>query len=116
MVEVWNGRVVSDNSLTVAVSRLRKLLGDRGMPRAGILTAHGHGYRFTRKGSLRGREVEPATAVEPHDAEFVALAEVSEAEIAYHVRSARPKGEWSSCPSTALSTTIIPARLLCTDR
>jgi len=71
MLEVWNGRVASDNALTIAVSRLRKLLGERGMPRAGILTAHGHGYRFTRKVSSYTREDEPTSFIEPHDAEFV---------------------------------------------
>jgi DNA-binding winged helix-turn-helix (wHTH) protein len=71
MSEVWNGRVATDNALTVAVSRLRKLLGERGMPRAGILTAHGHGYRFTRKVSSYTRDAELASSVEPHDAEFV---------------------------------------------
>ncbi len=70
MAEVWNGRVVSDNALTVAISRLRKLLSERGMPRKGILTAHGHGYRFTRRVSSHNREAE-AAFLEPHDAEFV---------------------------------------------
>lgn len=40
----WPGRVVSENSLTKAISKLRKALGDEGAER--IQVVHGYGYRL----------------------------------------------------------------------
>jgi DNA-binding winged helix-turn-helix (wHTH) protein len=53
---VWNGRVVSENALTVAVARLRKTLAiERGV-REVLLTVQGRGYRFLRAVSTREPE------------------------------------------------------------
>ena len=71
IAEVWNGRPVTDNALTVAVARLRKLFRELGMPRESIQTTHGRGYRFTRRVFTHRREAEPASMVEPHTADFV---------------------------------------------
>ena len=51
----WPGRVVSDNSLAKAVSRLRQHLGEDG---AAIRVVHGYGYKFianVTQGSLSGQ-------------------------------------------------------------
>ena len=46
--EVWEGRAVADNVITVAMARLRKaLVGGRG-GREFVATVYGHGYRFVR--------------------------------------------------------------------
>jgi predicted ATPase len=42
---VWDGRVVADNAITVSISRLRKLLGDRA-GRERVVSVYGRGYRF----------------------------------------------------------------------
>lgn len=44
--QVWAGRVVSDNSLAVAITRLRKLLGHEPGAREFVSTVHRLGYRF----------------------------------------------------------------------
>lgn len=59
--QVWAGRPVSDNSLTVAIRRLRATLADGGDFQP-VLTVHGRGYRFTRDVSCR----EPSNPP-PHD-------------------------------------------------
>jgi DNA-binding winged helix-turn-helix (wHTH) protein len=71
IAEVWNGRAVTDNALTVAVARLRKVFRELGMPRESILTSHGHGYRFTRRVSTHRRDAESASVVELYSPEFV---------------------------------------------
>jgi DNA-binding winged helix-turn-helix (wHTH) protein len=42
----WDRRVVSDNSLTVAIWRLRKILEETYGAQDTVLTVHGRGYRF----------------------------------------------------------------------
>jgi DNA-binding winged helix-turn-helix (wHTH) protein len=49
----WGGRAVSDNSLTVAIGRLRKALDERPGEYQAVLTVHGRGYRFLRDVSIR---------------------------------------------------------------
>jgi DNA-binding winged helix-turn-helix (wHTH) protein len=46
LARVWDGRVVSDNSLAVAITRLRKLLGHERAAREVVVTVHRQGYRF----------------------------------------------------------------------
>lgn len=46
MVAVWPGLVVEENTLTVAVCRLRALLKDAGRHGRYIETVTGYGYRF----------------------------------------------------------------------
>lgn len=60
----WPGRVVSENSLAKAVSRLRQALGDHG---AHVRAVHGYGYRFAAPVSFQPAAVE-STAVQPHAA------------------------------------------------
>lgn len=43
---VWEGRVVSDNALTVAMARLRKVLARVPSGRDLLITVHGQGYRL----------------------------------------------------------------------
>lgn len=45
---VWDGRAVSENVITVAMVRLRRLLGDTGEVRKFVVNVHGRGYRFVR--------------------------------------------------------------------
>lgn len=50
--EVWEGRAVADNAITVAVARLRKTLGKSEAGTDFVATAYGRGYRFVGKVSL----------------------------------------------------------------
>ena len=43
---VWPDTVVEENNLTVAVSALRKALGEELSDRRYVVTVPGHGYRF----------------------------------------------------------------------
>ena len=58
----WPGRVVSENSLAKAVSRLRQALGDQG---AHVRAVHGYGYRLAVPVSFQPASNEPA-AIQPH--------------------------------------------------
>lgn len=44
--QVWEGRALSDNILSVSVARLRKALGHKGGEREYIVNVFGRGYRF----------------------------------------------------------------------
>jgi DNA-binding winged helix-turn-helix (wHTH) protein len=44
--DVWEGRAVADNVITVAMARLRKALNSGPEPREFVLTVYGRGYRF----------------------------------------------------------------------
>jgi DNA-binding winged helix-turn-helix (wHTH) protein len=48
LAEVWDGRAVADNVITVAMTRLRKALGHEAGQRDLIANVHGRGYRFMR--------------------------------------------------------------------
>ncbi len=70
--EVWSGRSVSDDVLTVAIYELRKLLGDRARSPRFIETIPGRGYRWIptvewlEAGGIRGaadtERADPATS------------------------------------------------------
>lgn len=68
--EVWDGRAVADNVVTVAMARLRKLLHEgRGDP-GFIATVYGRGYRFigtveTREGSRPVSQSDPPRPAGP---------------------------------------------------
>lgn len=53
---VWGGGIVTDNAVTVAIARLRRLLGHEREKREFIVTVHGRGYRFVRHVSSRSPE------------------------------------------------------------
>ncbi len=55
---VWPGRVVTEASLTRAVMKARKAVGDDANQQAVIKTLHGHGYRFVAE--LEAAEAQPA--------------------------------------------------------
>jgi DNA-binding winged helix-turn-helix (wHTH) protein len=44
--EVWDGRAVADNAITVTLSRMRKALGDKRGEKEMVTTVYGRGYRF----------------------------------------------------------------------
>jgi len=46
--EVWDGRAIADNAITVSMARLRKTLGESRKSRELIATAYGRGYRFVQ--------------------------------------------------------------------
>ncbi|MET0341306.1 MAG: AAA family ATPase [Polyangiales bacterium] len=48
VADVWRGRPVADNAITVAVNRLRRALAVPGTSRGYIATVYGVGYRFAR--------------------------------------------------------------------
>ena len=43
---VWDGRAISDATLSSAVKAARKAVGDDGQRQHAVKTLHGHGYRF----------------------------------------------------------------------
>jgi DNA-binding winged helix-turn-helix (wHTH) protein len=53
IANVWGGRAVSENVITVAVARLRKTLGREKGGREFVLSVHGQGYRFVRSVEAR---------------------------------------------------------------
>ncbi|HEX6240897.1 MAG TPA: winged helix-turn-helix domain-containing protein, partial [Polyangiales bacterium] len=58
--EVWEGRAVADNVITVSMARLRKTLEDKRGEREFVATVYGRGYRFVRPVHVRD-----APSVEP---------------------------------------------------
>ncbi|HET8937419.1 MAG TPA: AAA family ATPase [Polyangiales bacterium] len=62
LTEVWGERVVADNALTVAITRLCKFFQGQGLPRESVLTVYGRGYRFTRPVSA-SEEIPPIVRV-----------------------------------------------------
>ena len=44
--DVWGGRAVSDNVVSVCVAKLRKVLGHKRGEREIIVNVYGRGYRF----------------------------------------------------------------------
>lgn len=66
----WPGRVVSENSLAKAISRLRRELGDEaGAP---LQSVHGYGYRWA--GEVHWAESETPLPVPPAEHEWVGAA------------------------------------------
>jgi len=59
----WAGRAVSDNSLTVAIARLRKAIDEKHAAHERVLTVYGRGYRFLRSVSIRRA---PLSAAQTH--------------------------------------------------
>lgn len=63
----WPGRVVSENSLAKAISRLRRELGEEaGAP---LQSVHGYGYRWA--GEVHWIEVESTPLVAPRENEWI---------------------------------------------
>ena len=77
IAEVWQGRFISDASLSSAIKAARKALGDSGEAQQVIETIRGRGFRFAPKVTVTGK---PATAVPA----------APQAEPARPVRAARP--------------------------
>ena len=46
---IWPGVVVTETSLTQAIRKARRALGDEGSQQSVIRTVHGHGYRFVAR-------------------------------------------------------------------
>ena len=44
--ELWQGRIVSDNTINARLKAARKAVGDSGRKQAAIKTIHGRGYQF----------------------------------------------------------------------
>src|SRR5688500_8127602 len=61
---VWSDRAVSDNVVTVAMTRLRKTLGHKPGEREFIVNLQGRGYRFVRPVAKLDRVLEPV--LDPH--------------------------------------------------
>jgi DNA-binding winged helix-turn-helix (wHTH) protein len=55
--EVWEGRAIADNAITVSMARLRKVLGRPRDAREFVATVYGRGYRFTCPVVAAGRTV-----------------------------------------------------------
>ena len=59
--EVWDGRAVADNVITVCMARLRKALGDKRGEKEMVTTVYGRGYRFVREISERSELQRPVS-------------------------------------------------------
>ncbi|WP_342076103.1 winged helix-turn-helix domain-containing protein [Yoonia sp. SS1-5] len=60
---VWDGRIVSDATISTAVKQARKAVNDTGTDQAVIRTVHGRGFRFVAEFQ---DATAPATASTPH--------------------------------------------------
>ncbi|HEX4341504.1 MAG TPA: AAA family ATPase [Polyangiaceae bacterium] len=60
IARVWDARSVSENVITVAVTRLRKVLGHQKGKREFVVSVHGRGYRFVRPVSGTTADVDGA--------------------------------------------------------
>jgi TolB-like protein len=56
--KVWDGRIVSDATISTAIKSVRRALGDSGQAQKYIRTIHGRGFRF----NVQVRVVAPAAA------------------------------------------------------
>jgi len=59
---VWEGRIVSDATISTAVKQARKAVGDNGTEQSVVRTVHGRGFRFVA--SMHG-SAQPASVREP---------------------------------------------------
>src|SRR5205085_1385253 len=71
IASVWNGRVVSDSTLTSRINAARKALGDSGEGQHLIRTVARKGIRFV--GSLRDEEAAPPAAEDKSEPARLAL-------------------------------------------
>lgn len=64
--EVWDGRALTDNVLTVSMARLRRALQDRRGKHEYVVTIYGLGYRFVRPvaSKLTGAEAAPLAVID----------------------------------------------------
>jgi len=85
--EVWDGRVVSDNVITVAMTRLRRTLGYEPGKRDLVVNVHGRGYRFARRVVARTPHA-PAVPAAPTPAEAQPAPFVGRDSVLTHLRAA----------------------------
>jgi DNA-binding winged helix-turn-helix (wHTH) protein/Tol biopolymer transport system component len=77
---IWAGQIVEENNLTVQISALRKILGERKDERRFIVTVPGKGYKFVadvRASPNENKEI----VIENHVVSRVVVEEVSESDI-----------------------------------
>ena len=81
---IWNGRAISDSSLSTCVKLARQAIGDSGKRQEFIRTVPRRGYRFVGEVLIRGIEAksEPAAASHPMPV--------------YHCRTSLPLSFWRS--------------------
>jgi TolB-like protein len=63
--ELWQGRVVSDATLSTGIKLARQAIGDDGRTQRLIKTVHGRGFRFVGKVAQTGANVTPLRAAMP---------------------------------------------------
>ncbi len=103
MGALWPDSIPEDNALTVAASRLRAALGDRGRTGVYIETVYGQGYRFIAPVSASG----PASTASGSGIRAVVVGEV----VAAGVESAGVARAMPEALVAALSPLGVPARL-----
>lgn len=64
VAEVWGGRAVADNVISVSIARLRQTLRDRRGARGYLVAVYGRGYRFAPLVTTRRWSSAPAAASE----------------------------------------------------
>lgn len=62
IAEVWGGRAVADNVVSVCMAKLRKALGHRRGEREYVVNVYGRGYRFVRPVRRLTRATQPPPA------------------------------------------------------
>lgn len=96
---VWDGRAITDNALTVAIARLRKVLTETAGKRDYVLTVHGRGYRFLP--FVSERDGSPV----PHQVSVRSTPFVGRERVMTHLRSAMRDASSGAGSLIALSGT-----------
>ncbi len=66
--KIWDGRFISDSSISTAVKQIRRAVGDDGNRQATIKTVHGRGFRFVARLN-RTPATETTPTPEPHQSQ-----------------------------------------------
>ena len=62
---IWDGRIVSDSSISTRINQARKILGDTGRNQTYIKTVHNQGFRFIAKPQVISDELAEPAATAP---------------------------------------------------
>jgi DNA-binding winged helix-turn-helix (wHTH) protein len=119
LAAVWNGRIVSESTLSTRINAARSALGDSGEEQRLIRTAHGKGIRFVGAAREQGETVRKLAAIFAADVagysrlmeqdEVGTLRRLTACRAILDERIAAYRGRISAAPATA-SSPISPVR------
>ncbi len=72
---VWDGRIVSDSTLSTAVKQARTALGDDGKAQRWIQTSHGRGFRFVGEADATGERPDHSASRQRQDIRYCTTAD-----------------------------------------